>query len=209
MSLPTRNRPLMAALLEPKIAYDVILEWSMDRPGWQRDALRRIVQQAALNDEDIAALAVLCKRGRQAAGAADGPAAVHLDSGHFPANPGVGQSVSLTAIKDVTSVNRLAPSETLSFSGRGVSLVYGDNGTGKSGYGRLLKRACRARHTEPILSDVYADAPAGPRRRRYATKSLASTSNLSNGGTRARPSRNLIPSCRQSASSTPIAGPSI
>ena len=151
----------MAARLKPKTAYDVILEWSMDRPGWQRDALRRIVQQTALDDEDIAALAKLCKRERQAADATDGPVAVYLDSIHFPANPGEGQSVSLTAIKDVASVNRLAPSQTLSFSGTGISLVYGNNGAGKSGYGRLLKRACRARHTEAILSDLYADAPTG------------------------------------------------
>ena len=149
----------MDADITPPTAYDVILEWSVDRPAWQRDALRRIVQQASLSEDDISDLAALCKAGRGSATAEDVVAAVHLDASHFPANPGAGQSVSLTGIKDVSAVNKLAPSQTLSFRGEGITLVYGDNGVGKSGYGRLLKRACRARHSEAILPDVYAGPP--------------------------------------------------
>jgi energy-coupling factor transporter ATP-binding protein EcfA2 len=142
---------------QPKLAtaYDVILEWSTDRPAWQRDALRRIVQEPSLTAEDIAELAVLCKQARQDATGEVALQAVHLDASHFPANPGAGQSVSLTAINNVSSVNKLAPNQTLSFRGTGITLIYGDNGAGKSGYGRLLKRVCRARHSEVILPDVY------------------------------------------------------
>ena len=35
--------------------------------------------------------------------------------------------------------------------------MYGDNGSGKSGYARLLKRITRARHQEDILTDVFRD----------------------------------------------------
>lgn len=147
----------MDAEPKPKTAYDVILGWSADRPVWQRDALRRIVQQTSLSGDDITELAILCKAGRRPAVAGGTSVAVHLEAGHFPANPGSGSSVCLTAIKNVSAVNKLAPSQTLSFRGEGITLVYGDNGVGKSGYGRLLKRACRARHSEAILGDVYAD----------------------------------------------------
>src|SRR5262249_6258375 len=41
----------------------------------------------------------------------------------------------------------------------GITGVYGDNGAGKSGYARILKRVCRARHSEVILPNVY-DQPA-------------------------------------------------
>ena len=40
--------------------------------------------------------------------------------------------------------------------------MYGDNGSGKSGYSRILKLACQARDKdESILPDVFATAPTG------------------------------------------------
>ncbi|MGH7194986.1 MAG: AAA family ATPase, partial [Candidatus Saccharimonadales bacterium] len=50
----------------------------------------------------------------------------------------------------------MAPGETIRFLERGITIVYGDNGTGKSGYARILKRACRSRHRGKIQPNVYA-----------------------------------------------------
>ena len=47
---------------QPKTVLESILEWSQDRPGWQRDALRRIIQKGRLDDTDIAELVALAKR---------------------------------------------------------------------------------------------------------------------------------------------------
>jgi hypothetical protein len=139
----------------PKTALQIILDWSGDRPAWQRDALRRIVQAQKLTDTDIPELVALCKRGRSVKPPESDLKSQPLDSGHLPANPGAGASVSLSAIKDVSAVNNLAAGQTLSFGPIGITVVYGDNGAGKSGYARLLKRACRARHSEVILANVY------------------------------------------------------
>jgi hypothetical protein len=38
-----------------------ILEWSYDRPVWQRDALRRLVLNGELSDNDIDVLTEICK----------------------------------------------------------------------------------------------------------------------------------------------------
>ena len=38
-----------------------LLEWSQNRPSWQRDALRRLVLNGELSEDDISALAELCK----------------------------------------------------------------------------------------------------------------------------------------------------
>lgn len=141
----------------PKTVLEMILDWSRERPEWQRDALRRIVQAQKLTDTDMSELTALCKRGRTAKPSESAPKPEPLDAGHLPANPGAGASVSLTAIKDVSAVNNLAPKQTLSFAPAGITVVYGDNGAGKSGYARLLKRACRARHSEVILPNVYGD----------------------------------------------------
>ena len=37
-----------------------------------------------------------------------------------------------------------------------MTIVYGDNGSGKSGYARLLKKVAGARHQEDILCDVFS-----------------------------------------------------
>src|SRR5207237_24351 len=45
----------------------------------------------------------------------------------------------------------------------GLTLVYGENASGKSGYCRVLKKACRARGTaQDIKANAYEPAPAEP-----------------------------------------------
>jgi len=46
--------------------------------------------------------------------------------------------VELTALKNITGVNRLAKNQELKFS-KNLTVIYGENGTGKTGYGRILK----------------------------------------------------------------------
>src|SRR5690606_34198985 len=59
-------------------------------------------------------------------------------------------------------VNALAENQTVTFSD-GLTIVYGDNGAGKTGYIRILKQACRARGREDILGNVISNgAPPKP-----------------------------------------------
>ena len=122
-----------------------------------RDALRRIIANGRLTDADIGELVDLCKQGKGApVGALK---AVPLEKAHLPANPGQTAAVSLLSIADVTGVNNLAAGQALGFEPNGITIIYGDNGAGKSGYARILKRACRARHAGKIEPNVYADQP--------------------------------------------------
>ncbi len=142
---------------QQKTVLETILDWSKDRPLWQRDALRRIIANGRLTDADIGELVDLCKQGKGAPAGA--PKAVPLGIAHLPANPGQAAAVSLLSITDVTGVNNLAAGQTLGFEPNGITIIYGDNGAGKSGYARILKRACRARHAGKIEPNVYADQP--------------------------------------------------
>ena len=66
-------------------------------------------------------------------------------------------AVILKNIRDVQHINILAPNQSLTFRGDGLTVVYGDNGSGKSGYARILKKVCRARiagKTEEIVSSI-------------------------------------------------------
>jgi energy-coupling factor transporter ATP-binding protein EcfA2 len=64
--------------------------------------------------------------------------------------------VQLAAIKNLKHVNALAEGKTLPLGTTGLTAIYGDNGVGKSGYTRVLKRACRARdRSEAVRPNAY------------------------------------------------------
>jgi energy-coupling factor transporter ATP-binding protein EcfA2 len=70
--------------------------------------------------------------------------------------------VSLVSIFHHRGVNALAEDQTLNFAS-GLTVVYGDNGAGKTGYIRILKSACRARGQEHILGNVVSGtSPLAP-----------------------------------------------
>ncbi len=144
--------------LQPKSVFDFILEWSLMRPHWQRDALRRIVSEGQLTPRDHLELFHLCLKGQGADGIE--VEAVPLGAEHLPAAEHAGAAITLTSIANVVGVNRLAASQKLPFAPSGITAVYGDNGVGKSGYARILKRACRARFVGEVLSNAF-DPAAG------------------------------------------------
>ena len=131
-----------------------ILAWSATRPSWQRDALRRLVVQRSLEEKDIEELAILCKR---AHGLDDGPPPVALRTQHLPRPHDISQSVSLRSLTHHAGVNALASQQEVVF-GPQLTIVYGPNAAGKSGYTRILKRVCRARGAEEILGNVVSAA---------------------------------------------------
>ena len=129
-----------------------ILEWSPGRPMWQRDALRRLVLHGELSDEDINSLTEICKSKH---GLAEQQAANPLTAEHIPNKVAGAAPVLLKSIHHQQGVNALAENQTLKF-GSGLTVVYGDNGAGKTGYIRILKNACRARGQESILGNVVS-----------------------------------------------------
>jgi energy-coupling factor transporter ATP-binding protein EcfA2 len=46
--------------------------------------------------------------------------------------------IELETLSDITGVNKLAKNQSLKFS-KNITVIYGENGTGKTGYGRILK----------------------------------------------------------------------
>jgi energy-coupling factor transporter ATP-binding protein EcfA2 len=136
-----------------------LLEWSQDRPAWQRDALRRLVLNGELSDDDIGKLTDICK---SAYGLAEQQDIAPLTKEDVPEKTGGGAPVSLVSIFHHRGVNALAEDQTLKFAPN-LTVIYGDNATGKTGYIRILKSACRARGREQILGNVVSGAtPLSP-----------------------------------------------
>ena len=133
-----------------------ILAWSADSPGWQRDALRRLATQTALESAELDELAAICK--------ADSPA-VPLEAKHLRGLNRDQGEVYLRQVHGVRHVNALAPDQCLTLHRIGLTIIYGDNGSGKSGYARILKKVCRARmssRSDEIVPDIYDPAPGTP-----------------------------------------------
>lgn len=131
-----------------------IHKWSQDLHGWQQDAIRRLYANRELSAQDLDDLYALAKSEN---GIEDPQKRVpqKLQAAQVAA-PAVPQRlVQLTAIKNLSNVNALASGQRLPISPTGLTVIFGENGAGKSGYSRVLKQACRARSKdEPILPDA-------------------------------------------------------
>jgi energy-coupling factor transporter ATP-binding protein EcfA2 len=135
-----------------------IVTWSADRPGWQRDTLRLLVASDQPSSEHVDALYGLAL----AAGTATAP----LTATDVRSTTARTAQVTLKSVGKPEDVNALASDQTLTFEKSGLTIVYGDNGAGKSGYARILKHACRARvdgKGQPILPNIDTQTPGSPR----------------------------------------------
>lgn len=144
-----------------------IQQWSPTLPGWQQDAIRRLFSNGTFGPEDWDDLFALLKSGH---GIEDpkGRKVKPLSADDIPAPLTATSQVRLLAIKDLKNVNALAEKQTLKIAEQGLTVIYGANGAGKSGYSRVLKKACRARdQREPIRPD--ARRPPGTTGRAEAT----------------------------------------
>ena len=111
-------------------------QWLSQRPRWLQDAASRLVKNNnTLTDTDLEELIELCKAEAQI-----------LDSEKV-FNSIVPKSLSskdssthlrLDAIHNIRGISALGPRSPLSF-GSSLSIIYGQNGSGKSSYVRLLK----------------------------------------------------------------------
>lgn len=128
-----------------------IIEWSKSRPPWQKEVLNRIAAGAILTDADYDRLVEEILAPDQEQKSSD------LTLTGFGKGSTPMEAVRILAISDPTHVNALVADSPLTFEERGLIIIYGDNGSGKSGYARLLKRVARARHKDEILSDVFRE----------------------------------------------------
>lgn len=133
-----------------------ILKWAETKlPLWQQDAVRRLFQREdGLSSKDYDELYALLKA---AHGLPNPPDLTPepLKSAHLPAALKAGETVILKAIRDLKNVNRIAPEQKMPFALSGMTVIYGGTGSGKSGYARVMKRACRARDQ---METVHPDA---------------------------------------------------
>jgi energy-coupling factor transporter ATP-binding protein EcfA2 len=68
----------------------------------------------------------------------------------------VDEPLALTRISEVKGVNALAPGAVIE-PHAGLTILFGENGTGKTGYARILKALANSRTADVILGDISLD----------------------------------------------------
>ena len=67
------------------------------------------------------------------------------------------RNVRLQSVRILKNVNAIKQGQELSFNLDGLTVIFGENGSGKSGYARVIQRACNMGPVDKeILSSIYA-----------------------------------------------------
>lgn len=67
--------------------------------------------------------------------------------------------VVLCSVGPLRGLDRLAADQVLKFALDGITVIFGDNGTGKSGYTRAMRQLTRVRQEAILEGNVFAPAP--------------------------------------------------
>jgi len=132
--------------------------WFKERPAWLQDATRRLLEKGELDDIDYGELLKIC--GTEAGIEFEGevPKAVGIPAGSFTQEEHA-HKVELCSISNIVGINALNPKKPLAIP-EGLTVIYGQNGAGKSGYTRLLKQICGAKNPGSLHPDAFKDRPA-------------------------------------------------
>jgi len=146
----------IAATVIPK---DAFTEWFSTRPKWVQTAAARLATTRKLpTNAEIEKLADLCIAETNGTAGTDFEILPH---GMFSVFTGA-NSFKLTKLNKVVGVNAIQHNASLDFGNSNLSVVFGMNGAGKSGYARLLKHTCGARLKTDLLADVFSSTQTLP-----------------------------------------------
>ena len=126
-----------------------LVAWLAERTDWQRDAAARFCANESLSPGDISATADHLIAGTHPTGAA-------ITAADIPGTSATGDPVTLRAISGVAGINALLPDQEITFGPTGMTVIYGENASGKSGYARLIREAVTARIKADLLGDVFS-----------------------------------------------------
>ncbi len=134
----------------------VISDWLNSQHLWLQEAASRLLTKGAVDDIDIADLVAIIKT-PVATTKAPKPAPRKYPA--FAVGGGSTAALRLASVGDIVGVDKLAPRRPLTFPTGNLTVIYGNNGSGKSGYARILKRACGKAGAPELRANVFEDEP--------------------------------------------------
>ncbi|HCE7961573.1 hypothetical protein [Pseudomonas aeruginosa] len=134
---------------------DEIIEWGSGLRPWQQEALRRIFAKPELSPADIDALLQMV---REQEGDGATPAGIRPFTADDVPGASSGVTVRLVGLSGLDQVNGFPSGRAVDLTPEGMTILFGHNGAGKSGYARVLKNACKARHRVDVLPNAFDSA---------------------------------------------------
>lgn len=135
--------------------YTEIEKWLSKRPLWLQDAASRLLKNDLLSNEDISELILLCKA--EGGILESNKVFKRIAPGDFSSKDSKSH-YRIDEIHSVKGINALSPRKPLSFAGN-LTVVYGQNGSGKSSYVRLLKHMAGAKKSGSLMGNVFNKEP--------------------------------------------------
>ena len=141
---------------QPASIWQELDAWAQVFEPWQRFVLAHAVRLGKLTDQQIDQAYTLFLQDNGLAEAPDSPVAV---PGAITGRPAAdaGTPIWLRRIGNLRAINALPAAAELTFS-PSLTVIYGGNGVGKSGFVRILSNVCFSRKQHPILPNIYEDS---------------------------------------------------
>jgi hypothetical protein len=136
-------------------------EWAREFKPWQRYIVGYLVREGKLSEDRVtdAYALFLSEHGLAKTQSADIEIPPTITGRPISAAPA---PIHITRVCNLTSINALPTEADLTFS-PGLTVIYGGNGAGKSGFVRIFSNACFSRAQHRILPDISRiEPPAEP-----------------------------------------------
>jgi energy-coupling factor transporter ATP-binding protein EcfA2 len=137
-----------------KTIHEEIHEWSEGLQYWERYLANSILSKIKLGDAEIKQAYGYFLEDNDLKALQPGRALITFPK--LASVTGAGTDFTLTEIKDISGVNALKEDQVVPI-GKNLTIIYGENGAGKSGYIRLMNNAFVSRGDKEIVSNIFSD----------------------------------------------------
>lgn len=130
-------------------------EWLSQRNLWLQNAIKRIIENDFISDEDLSQLIELCKKEAGLSEEINGDLKSLKFSLRSLSDEEKSNNLIIESISNLTGMFALSPRKPLQLGKKPLTVVYGRNGSGKSSYVKVLKHVCGARKPGKLISNIF------------------------------------------------------
>ncbi|MCL1886837.1 MAG: AAA family ATPase [Betaproteobacteria bacterium] len=129
-----------------------IIDWLHKQQDWLQKAAEMLLSHGELSDGEVEELLEYLKsdKGKEITS--------HREFIHL-GGTAVASELRLLSIEDIKGIENLSPRAPLSFGNGNLAVIYGSNGSGKSGYTRIFKKVCGKPNAVELKHNVYQSSP--------------------------------------------------
>jgi energy-coupling factor transporter ATP-binding protein EcfA2 len=130
-----------------------ILAWLHKQPDWLQQAAETLLSSSTVSESDIQGLVERLK-------APEGHrVTTHRAFSALRSAAEVSSELRLLEVGAISGIENLGPRIPLTFGAGNLCVIYGHNGSGKSGYTRILKKVCGKPGAVDLKADVFKPTP--------------------------------------------------